>query len=126
MVIRPPIVTLIVVILVVWRVTHLLWAEDGPADIFAHLRRLAGSSFLGRLLDCFYCLSLWVALPLAWVSGSGWLERGLLWLSISGGAILLERVTSQTRAAPPPPAIWHETPISSQVESGESKDVMLR
>ena len=126
MMIRPPIVTLIVVILVVWRVTHLLWAEDGPANIFAHLRRLAGSSFLGRLLDCFYCLSLWVAVPLAWITGSSWLERGLLWLGISGGAILLERATAQARATPPPPAIWHETPISPQLEQGESKDVMLR
>jgi hypothetical protein len=99
--------TFTVVAIAVWRVTHLLWGEDGPADIFVRLRRLAGSSFIGRLLDCFYCLSLWVAAPFAWLMESTWKGRGIIWLGLSGGAILFERVTSA--AVPPPPAKWHET-----------------
>jgi hypothetical protein len=80
-------------VLCVWRVTHLFQAEDGPWDVIVHIRRAAGDGFMGRLLDCFYCLSLWVSLPLAWAIGRTWLERGLMWLAFSGGAILLERCT---------------------------------
>src|SRR5437773_3849614 len=58
----------VIVVLGVWRITHLLWGEDGPGDIFVRVRRLAGKSFFGRLLDCFYCLSLWVAAHLPWRS----------------------------------------------------------
>jgi hypothetical protein len=38
---------------------------------------------------------------------STWKGRGIVWLSLSGAAILLERVT--TRGLPPPPAQFHET-----------------
>jgi hypothetical protein len=76
----------------VWRLTHLLNAEDGPWQVFVRLRRLAGSSFWGELLDCFYCLSLWVAAPFALLLGSSWRERLLLWLALSGAASLLERM----------------------------------
>jgi hypothetical protein len=75
----------------VWRVTHLLSAEDGPWDLSARLRRAAGSGFFGRLLDCFYCLSLWVSAPFGWFLGSAAGERFLLWLALSAGAILLQR-----------------------------------
>jgi hypothetical protein len=92
-------------VLSVWRITHLLNAEDGPGQIFVRLRRLAGSGFWGELLDCFYCLSLWVAAPIACLLGSSWLERLLLWPSLSGAAILLERLT-----APVAPA-YTEDPI---------------
>src|ERR1044072_3170318 len=98
--------TFLIAMLAVWRVTHLFWGEDGPGDIFVRLRRLAGRSLFGQLLDCFYCLSLWVAAPTAWLLGVTWLERGLLWFGLSGGAILLERLSE--RKQKPPPAIWHE------------------
>ena len=81
----------------VWRVTHLLNAEDGPANLLVRFRRWVGSGLLGSLLDCFLCLSLWIAVPFAFVIGEGWKERILLWLAFSGGAILLQRLY----AAPP-------------------------
>jgi hypothetical protein len=127
MTIQLPITSLLVVVLAVWRITHLLWAEDGPGDIFVRLRRLAGEGFFGRLLDCFYCLSLWIALPFACVFGGTWIERGLLWLSLSGGAILLERATARTPAAPPmPPAIWHEEPLPEGQNEENKDNVVLR
>ena len=82
-------------VLVVWRVTHLLFGEDGPWDVVIRLRRRAGAGVVGRLLDCFLCLSLWIAAPLAMLLGGGWTERLLLWPALSAGAILLERVTSR-------------------------------
>jgi hypothetical protein len=64
-------------LLTVWQITHLLQAEDGPWDIVVRLRRAAGNGFWGKLPDCFYCLSLWVAVPLAFLLGKSWWERVL-------------------------------------------------
>ena len=94
---------LILGLLAVWRITHLLQAEDGPWDIVVRLRRVAGNSFCGKLLDCFYCLSLWVAGPLAFLLGASWWERALLWPSLSAGASLLEQATNPNLTIPPAP-----------------------
>lgn len=100
----PDATTLAAATLAVWRVTHALHAEDGPAAVFGRLRRAAGTGFWGAALGCFYCLSLWVALPCA-ALGAGVAEGLLLWLGASGAACLLERWTG--RAMLPP--VIHET-----------------
>ncbi len=89
---------LVLGLLATWRVTHLLNAEDGPAAILVRVRRWAGDSVWGSLLDCFYCLSLWVAAPVALILDRRWKERLLLWPAISGGAILLQRFSSKSEA----------------------------
>ena len=110
---------LILGILAVWRIAHLLNAEDGPWDVMVRLRRRAGNGFCGALLDCFYCLSLWVAAPLAYWLGDGWRERLLLWPAMSAGAILLQKLSSRNDDRNPP-AIYYEDPEE------ENHDVMLR
>lgn len=85
----------------VWRVTHLLVAEDGPWNIVARLRQGAGSRFLGKLLDCFACLSLWVSIPFTLVLERMWLERVLLFLGLSGAALLIERLLPKDCGVPP-------------------------
>lgn len=92
--------SLVLGILAVWRVTHLLNGEDGPWGVLVRLRKLAGSGIMGDLLDCFYCLSLWIALPFAILLEKQWPERVLLWLALSAGAILLERVTLHHQPTP--------------------------
>lgn len=96
--------------LAVWRVTHLAWAEDGPFDLMAKLRRRA-SGVAARPFDCFYCLSLWLALPLAFVLGRDIVSTVVLWLGLSGGACLLERVTARAHA------VVEETPTSPSSSS---------
>jgi hypothetical protein len=94
--------------LCVWRLTHLLNAEDGPGGWLAQLRGVAGQGFWGELLDCFYCLSLFVAAPIALVIGANWAACLPLWLALSGAACLLERATA---ARPSPFAeLVHEGP----------------
>jgi hypothetical protein len=89
---------LILGVLGVWRVTHLLCEEAGPAQIFSRLRQLSGRGFWGQLLQCFYCMSVWVAAPFALLLEQTWKQRALLWLALSGAAILLERFsTSQSQ-----------------------------
>ncbi|HEX8110736.1 MAG TPA: DUF1360 domain-containing protein [Kofleriaceae bacterium] len=85
---------LIIGCLAVWRVTHLVNAEDGPFDVVVRLRALAGAGMAGKLMDCFYCLSLWVAIPFALLLEDTLKDRALLWLAISGGAGLLQRFSS--------------------------------
>ena len=107
---------LILGILSVWRVTHLLYGEDGPGDVFVRLRQQAGQGFWGDLLDCFYCLSVWVAAPFALWLGEGWKERLLLVPALSAGAILIERLTSRDRPER----------LAQYVEDEEATDGVLR
>jgi hypothetical protein len=90
--------------LAVWRLVHLLHAEDGPADLVVRLRRAAGRGFWGRVLDCFHCLSVWVAAPAALLVSEGWRERALLWAALSAAAILLERIGCRQAGVSP----YHE------------------
>jgi hypothetical protein len=84
--------------LATWRITHLLAEEDGPADALVRLRARLGSGQLGNLMDCFYCLSIWVAAPLALAVARRPREAPLTWLAVSGAACLLERITNPEHA----------------------------
>ena len=88
----------VITALAVWRVTHLIGKEDGPFDVIFLIRKKAGAGFFGSLLDCFYCLSIWIALPPALWFGKGWLEKILFWLALSGAACLLEQATTKNES----------------------------
>jgi hypothetical protein len=79
-------------VLATWRVTHLLANEDGPADIIFRLRRRLGDGYIGSLMDCFNCMSIWIAAPLALFVSTNPLSWLVSWLALSGGACLLERL----------------------------------
>jgi hypothetical protein len=80
--------------LATWRVTHLLAEEDGPADIVVRLRARAGSGPLASLMDCFYCLSVWVAVPFSVGLARPRRVSPLAWLALSGAACLLEQASA--------------------------------
>jgi len=93
-------------ILAVWRITHLFGKEDGPFDIIFLIRKKAGAGFFGSLLDCFYCLSIWIALPFGiWLGTTLWLKI-LVWLALSGAACLLEQATTKNNSDKTP--TYHE------------------
>jgi hypothetical protein len=79
----------------VWRITHLLTQEAGPAAVLAKLRQSAGGSFWGELFSCFYCMSVWIAAAFLPFLAHGWKQRALLWPALSGAAILLERISAE-------------------------------
>ncbi len=83
-----------------WRVTHLIAEEDGPAELILMLRMKLGSSLLGRWMDCFQCLSLWIAVPFAIAVAQSLVEGVLAWLALSGAACLLERIGAARRELP--------------------------
>jgi hypothetical protein len=102
--------------LATWRITHLLAKEDGPANLVVRFRTRLGHGLVGKLMDCFECLSLWVAVPIAFFVSRKALDLLLVWLALSGAACLLERVGQE-------PVVIQ--PISEAVEGG--KDIgMLR
>lgn len=84
-----------IIIVVVWRLTHLICAEDGPFDLIIKLRKVLGNSVFGKLMDCFYCLSIWFGLAGAWYAGDNVKEIILLTLYYSGTALLLEKLTNK-------------------------------
>jgi hypothetical protein len=100
--------------LATWRVTHLLASEDGPADAVVRLRARLGSSSAGALMDCFQCLSMWVAAPLSLAVTRGRRHAVVTWLALSGSACLLERLghdhaTIDEEGAAPDGMLWPET-----------------
>ena len=82
----------VLAVLATWRVTHLLASEDGPGDIVFLFRKRLGQSLAGGLMDCFNCLSIWVAAPMALAVSREPAEWFLSWLAVSGGACLLEHL----------------------------------
>lgn len=92
---------LILAMLATWRLATLLAHDDGPWDATLRLRRALGDGQFGRMLDCFRCVSLWVAAPLAFAVGRSPLEWLLAWLALSGAACLLERLGNPPLAITP-------------------------
>ena len=82
----------VLAVLATWRVTHLLASEDGPANLIVRFRRLLGNGAAGRMMDCFNCLSLWVAAPIALCLTRQPIDLAMTWLGLSGAACLLERI----------------------------------
>jgi len=106
-------------VLATWRVSHLIAREDGPADVMYRIRRSMGAGFWGQLLDCFQCVSLWVAAATTFFVATRPLMWVVSWLAISGGACLLERWSAREPAPAPPVVI-------EKFASAEESHGMLR
>ncbi len=78
--------------LATWRISHLVVSEDGPWEFLARLRRRLGHSVVGRLMDCFGCVSVWVAALMSFFVFRLSPEWIVCWLALSGAAFLLERM----------------------------------
>jgi hypothetical protein len=125
----------VLAILATWRVTHLLANEDGPADLIVRLRSRLGRSLAGQLMDCFKCLSLWIAAPAAFFVVRSPLDWLFTWLALSGAACLLERPRQESAEIQPisefaegdtSHVLWSETvgsagPLNAS-EAGDSSE----
>jgi hypothetical protein len=89
-------VRFVLAVLATWRVSHLVVSEDGPWEILARLRQRLGSSSMGRLMDCFGCVSIWVAAPISLFIFRRLPELFLCWMALSGAAFLLERLRPES------------------------------
>jgi len=124
-------VRFLLAVLATWRVTHLLAKEDGPADVIVRFRARLGDGLFAKLMDCFYCLSIWVAAPLALFVTRTPIEWLLTWLALSGGACLLERIGRDPVVIQPiqehptevdDGMLWPETNSSAAQNRGDAAD----
>ena len=63
LVVKDSFYTFVIAALAVWRVTHLVSEEEGPWHVFARLRRGLDGLFRTTAASCFYCASVWIAIP---------------------------------------------------------------
>jgi hypothetical protein len=96
---------------------HTCWHTRTALPIFwREPRQWLGSSFLGSLMDCFNCISIWVAAPLALYISHEPLRWLLVWLATSGAVCLLEKIG-------PEPVFIEQIP---KLHEGEPDHGMLR
>jgi hypothetical protein len=83
-------VWLLLTVLAVWRLTALIAYESGPFGLLVTLRRGLVRIGLGRLVDCFYCLSLWTSCAAILVFP---ISRAtpLVILGVAGAVAIIER-----------------------------------
>ena len=99
------IVSLVICVFAIYRAALLIYEEAGPFGVIERLREGVqkhpwrfnpgpdGDLFraLGEGLECFRCLSVWVALPVAvWLRWPDVVWMLLTWLALSGGAIIIK------------------------------------
>lgn len=101
--------------LATWRLAHLLHAEEGPWHGAARLRRALAARQVG-VLDCFFCASVWTALPAALLISTGRRQFLALWPALSAAAILLERAAFPATFTDPPeyPIPEYSIPVYSE------------
>lgn len=92
------VVTLSVV--AVWRLTHMLQHEEGPLGVFSRLQAWVASlpdveGGLNRGFFCFWCLSMWVSLPFAIFLSHSLGSFIVVWLGLSGGAVLINSISQK-------------------------------
>lgn len=80
----------VVGVLVTWRLTALLCYDDGPFGIVRVLRTMLARIGMAKLLECFHCTSVWIALGVAVALYEVNLSAVLLWWALAGAASFLE------------------------------------
>jgi hypothetical protein len=110
----------VLAMLATWRVTHLLANEDGPWDLIFKMRAVLGASLAGQLMDCFKCLSLWVAVPAAFFVTRAPTMWFFVWLALSGAACILQRLAPERDAA----QAGQEDPVTPEDSEGEMDHVL--
>ncbi|RXH54814.1 hypothetical protein [Granulicella sibirica] len=99
--------------LAVWRLTHLIHSEDGPFRILKRMREALRRLSMSGAVDCFLCLSIWVAVPFGCVLGSSFAEVVILILAFSAVTILIDRSAGLSEQG----ALFLEEPYKEEVEA---------
>ena len=111
----------VLAVLATWRITHLLAREDGPMEVLARLRARLGHGLFGKLMDCFNCLSLWVAAPIALLVCQRPWTLLLILPALSGSACLLERIGREPVVIEPLTQSSQETPGYAMLRTDTSE-----
>ena len=82
---------LLLTILAVWRLSVLIAYESGPFEVFSALRRGFVRAGLGKLVGCFYCLSVWTSCASLLVFPLS-RDSPLVILGVAGAVAFIERL----------------------------------
>jgi hypothetical protein len=80
----------------VWRFSHRSVEESNRERWIVRLRGRRRPALLPRARHHLFRLSLWLALPIAVLTSSGWLGLFVHWLALFGAASLLEKSTQDS------------------------------
>lgn len=93
-----PIFWFVIGTLVTWRLTALLCYDDGPWGSVRVVRTMLSRIGLAKLLECFHCTSVWIALGVAASLYKATVPVLLLWWALAGAASLLGSFASDSSA----------------------------
>lgn len=81
-------VNLTLTALAVYRLAHAIAVEEGPFEVFEHIRRIdiTQSTWVGRGLSCPLCLSFWISLLAAFFFNKQ-TPFPLRWLGVAGAVL---------------------------------------
>lgn len=85
---------LVLTVLAVWRIASLVCYENGPFKILFFLRKLFYRLKMGSLIECFHCISFWIAIAAVLLVFQGDKNVPLLIFAVSGSASIIERLIS--------------------------------
>lgn len=86
-------IALILAALATWRVAYMITTEEGPFSLFTTLRGALDPdqrTWLGRGLNCVFCVSFWAAWPMLALALTWWGQFVVTGLALSTGAIALQ------------------------------------
>ncbi|MBN8570400.1 MAG: DUF1360 domain-containing protein [Ignavibacteria bacterium] len=81
-------------ILCVWRLTSLICYEDGPFNLFVWLRKKLYQMKLGKLVECFHCMGVWISAIIVLIIFQPAEGTPLIVLSVAGAVSIIERFIS--------------------------------
>jgi len=81
----------------VWRLTHILWKESGPLQVFTRMRAFLAkhqkrSGGLFDMVSCFNCLSVWISITPAIILSSSLTTFVVFLLVLSAEAIFINQL----------------------------------
>ena len=83
--------------LAVWRATYMVVEDEGPFGVFRWVREHVDQyqkTWVGRGLNCMWCVSWWTALAATlWLWYFGWVDGTLIpiwWFALSAGSCIIQ------------------------------------
>ena len=94
--------------LATWRISKIVTEEEGPGMVFSRLREISGADYEGipeqwdllewhgKLLQCPYCISVWVALALSllYITNRNLYQVVAMTFSGSAATVLIEELNN--------------------------------
>lgn len=89
--------TVVLSALAVYYLTYCITQLDGPGDVFLKLRDKWLSGVFRDAVSCFYCLSVYIAVPFALMQYTSLYGFVIMTFGIAGGAVVIYEVVERLK-----------------------------